>query len=60
MLVSSVNKWKGSNFEALGKSLIYNKNKKGPRTDPRGTPQVTDGESVSWPLTHTNCSLLDR
>ena len=60
MLVSSANKWKVSNFEALGKSLIYNKNNKGPRTDPWGTPQVTDRESESWPLTHTNCSLLDR
>lgn len=57
MLVSSANKWKKSNFEAIGKSLIYNKDSKGPRTDPWGTPEVTDRESELWPLTHTNSSL---
>ena len=40
MLVSSENKWKVWNFEALVKSLIYNKKNKGPRTDPWGTPQT--------------------
>ena len=28
--------------------------------DPWSTPQVIERESDLWPLTHTNCSLLDR
>ena len=34
ILVSSANKWKLSSFEVFGKSLMYNKNKGGPRMDP--------------------------
>ena len=59
MLVSSANRWKVRNFEASGKSFIYNNNNKGPRTDPWGTPLVADRKSESWPLIPTNCSLLD-
>jgi len=38
--VSSANKVV-SNFEALGKSLIYNKNSNGPNHDPCGMPHFT-------------------
>jgi hypothetical protein len=38
-------------------SLIYNKNNKGPSTDPWGTPALTRPESDSSLLTNTNCLL---
>ena len=60
ILVSSANKWKLSSFEVFGKSLIYNKNRRGPRMDPWGTPQVIERESELWPFILTNCSLLDK
>ena len=52
--MSSANKWKLNNFEVLGRSLIYSKNNRGPRTDPWGTPHVFERESDLWPLIHTN------
>jgi hypothetical protein len=38
-------------------SLIYNKNNKGPGTDPWGTPALTRPESDSSLFTNTNCLL---
>jgi hypothetical protein len=38
-------------------SLIYNKNNKGPSTDPWGTPALTRPESDSSLFTNTNCLL---
>ena len=46
-LVSSANRWNVSKLEVLGKSFSYNKNKRGPRIDPCGAPQVT-GKEVSY------------
>ena len=60
MLVSSANKWNIKLLEAFGKSLIYNKNNRGPKTDPWGTPQVIGNEEEEWPLTVTYCFLSNR
>ena len=60
IIVSSAKRWNVSKLEVLGKSFTYNKNKRGPRIDPWGTPQVTGNESELWPLTFTNCSLWDK
>ena len=38
-LESSANKWKSRRSEQRLKSFMYNKNNKGPKTDPWGTPQ---------------------
>ena len=54
ILVSSANKWKQSNFEVLGRSLMYSKNNRGPRTDPWSIPQVIKRELDLEPLIHTN------
>ena len=40
-----------------GKSFIYTKNNRGPKTDPWRTPAVMFAEEV-WPLSTTLCSLL--
>ena len=44
----------------LLKSLIYNKNSKGPRTDPWGTPQVIGWYSDTELPIETNCLLFVR
>ena len=67
ILVSSANRWKVSDSEALGESLIDNKNSRGPRTDPWGTPQVIERwleslltNTYYWlPLASVNNTLLD-
>ena len=43
---------------AIGKSLIYKKNKRVPRIDPWGTPAVVMEISDSVPLMSTNCLRL--
>ena len=46
-----------SNSEAKGKSLMYNKNKSGPRTDPWGTP-ISIGNSLDFqPFTNVYCFI---
>ena len=40
IFVSSANKKNLSLFDIFGKSLIYIRNKSGPRTEPWGTPHV--------------------
>ena len=41
-LLSSAKWWTLQNFIALCKSFIYSKNKRGPRTDPSGTPYAIE------------------
>ena len=54
-LVSSANKWKSKKLEQWWKSLMYNKKKIGPRTDPWGTPhEISTGIKVT-PFTVTVC-----
>ena len=45
---------------AGGRSLIYMRNRGGPRHGPCGTPMVTSLAFESVPLTLQNCSRLDR
>ena len=42
------------------KSLICNRNKRGPRVEPWGTPHVTLAREESKPFNETNCFLLFR
>jgi len=50
-----------SKLEVLDKSFTYNKNMRGTRIDPWGTPQVTGKESELLLLTFSNyCSLWDK
>ena len=42
ILVSSAKWWTLQNFIALCKSFIYSKNRRGPRTDPCGTPYAIE------------------
>ena len=47
-------------FSSMGRSLIYNKNSRGPRIEPYGTPQtILLGADVA-PLTVHTCSLLSK
>lgn len=41
-----------------GKSLIYIRNRRGPRTVPWGTPERTGLLEEEWLLAYTNCCLL--
>ena len=41
-LVSSAKWWTLQNFIAVCKSFIYSKNRRGPRTDPCGTPYAIE------------------
>ena len=43
--------------DTVDRSLIYNKNSKGPRIDPCGTPQVICSLFDVTELLVTNCSL---
>ena len=54
-LVSSANKWKSKTLEQWWKSLIYNKKRIGPRTDPWGTPHEILTELEVTPFTVTVC-----
>lgn len=44
----------------VGRSFIYTKNKRGPRTEPCGTPDLTRDDDEFLLLTVTNCDLLVR
>src|SRR6218665_3099948 len=57
-LVSSANRMNVKMDEIEAKSLIYNRNNRGPSIEPGGTPHVI---SVAWettPLKQTYCLLL--
>ena len=41
-------------------SLIYNKNRTGPKTEPCGTPERTGFEEDCVPFIKTDCELFDR
>jgi len=43
-----------SRWLTFGKSFIYNKNNKGPRIEPCGTPVVTLNDADLVPLNSTN------
>ena len=59
-LVSSTNKWKSKKLEQWWRSLMYNKKKIGPRTDPWGTPhEISTGIKVT-PFTVTVCRRFAR
>ena len=45
--VSSANRDNVSKFEVVGKSFTYNKNKRGPKMNSCGTPQVNGREIES-------------
>ena len=42
------------------KSLIYIKNRKGPRIEPWGTPTLTSAQDEHWPFKTSLCFLLRR
>ena len=50
MFVSSANRKKINLSEIFGRSFIYRRNKRGPRTDPWGTPHVMFRISEETPL----------
>ena len=55
--MSSANSLVRSN-DAQGRSLIYNKNRRGPSTDPWGTP-ISIGSSLDFePFTNVYCLRL--
>ena len=47
-------------FVDLAKSFVYNKNNKGPRTEPCGTPHNTVRTLELTPFTTVNCFLSVR
>ena len=54
-------KWRGwENLIALWKSLMYIKNRRGPKTDPCGTPYLRLCPTELRPFIMTNCFLLER
>ena len=55
--VSSVKWWTLENFIAWFKSLIYVKDKTGPRTKSWGIPNKTEARFKSWLFIETNCFL---
>jgi hypothetical protein len=60
IFVSSAKIIKCELVEHWGRSLMYNKKRSGPRTEPWGTPQVMLDISEDCWLTETYCFLLDR
>ena len=48
------------NLVQSGKSLMYNKNKRGPIIDPCGTPEVTGSHSDIDPEIDTPCLRPER
>ena len=60
ILVSSAKWWTLQNFIAWLRSFIYNKNRRGPRTDPWGTPQFILVRPESKPFMDTYWLRLDR
>jgi hypothetical protein len=59
-LVSSANSINLKSIEVLRMSLIYSRNKIGPKMDPWGTPHVITLICECIPLKFTNCCLFDR
>ena len=59
-LVSSANSIENSKSDDLEMLLIYNMNRRGPSTDPCGTPCVISFLSDLQSLYSTNCSLNDK
>ena len=59
-LVSSAKWWTLQNFIAWFRSFIYNKNRRGPRTDPWGTTQFITARENSYPFIDTYWLWLDR
>ena len=59
-LVSSAKWWTLQNFIAWLRSFIYNKNSRGPKTDPWGTPQFIVVRPESKPFMDTYWLRLDR
>ena len=55
MFVSSAKRKKDNLLDMFGKSFMYNKKSRGPRTEPCGTPQEIDNVSEETPLKYTNC-----
>ena len=53
MFVSSANKKNVSFFETFARSFMYSKNKRGPRTEPCGTPHLISKVSEVLPQTET-------
>ena len=52
---SSAKRWRSRTEDALLKSFMYNRKRRGPSTDPWGTPQVTDFCSDAIIPIVTNC-----
>ena len=52
-LVSSAKWWTFQIFIVLLRLFIYNKNRRGPRTDPRGIPQFIEARPDSYPFMDT-------
>ena len=59
-LVSSANRIENNLSDTLGRSLMQIKKNSGPKTDPCGTPQVTDFEVDLELFILTNCCLFVR
>ena len=57
-VVSSTNNLALVVWRHLGKSLIYKRNKNGPRLDPCGTPHFSSFTSDCLPLIEQICFLL--
>ena len=47
-------------LEALIKSLMLTKKKRGPEIEPWGTPQETQFFNKRWPLNWTYCILYEK
>ena len=59
-LVTSAKWWTLLNFIAWLRSFIYNKSRRGPRTDPQGTPQFIVVRPGSKPFMDRYWLQLDR
>ena len=59
-LVSSANRMGVNKLEAFGRSLMYNINKRGPRTEPCGTPHEIDLVTDVVSFKKTYCLRLVR
>ena len=60
MLVSSANNLGTAFLNAFGMSLMYIRNKRGPSTDPCGTPHLTIWNKDVAPLILVTCLRLHR
>ena len=59
-LVSSAKWWILQDFITWLRSFIYSKNRRGPRTDPWGTPKFIAARTYSYPFIDTSWWWLDR